>query len=66
MEDQNEGKNLGPYIASDAKSFYASVECVERGLDPLTTNLLAELDERKYKELLCHPHGQRIRHPCAI
>ena len=28
------------YIAIDLKSFYASVECVERGLDPLTTNLL--------------------------
>ena len=27
------------YIAIDLKSFYASVECVERGLDPLTTNL---------------------------
>ena len=28
------------YVAIDLKSFYASVECVERGLDPLTTNLL--------------------------
>ena len=28
------------YIAIDLNSFYASVECVERGLDPLTTNLL--------------------------
>ena len=28
------------FIAIDLKSFYASVECVERGLDPLTTNLL--------------------------
>ena len=28
------------YIAIDLKSFYASVECMERGLDPLTTNLL--------------------------
>lgn len=27
------------YIAIDLKSFYASVECVERGLDPLTTRL---------------------------
>ena len=26
------------YIAIDLKSFYASVECVDRGLDPLTTN----------------------------
>jgi DNA polymerase V len=28
------------YIAIDLKSFYASVECVERGLDPLTANLV--------------------------
>lgn len=28
------------YIAIDLKSFYASVECVERGLDPLTTRLV--------------------------
>ena len=28
------------YLAIDLKSFYASVECVERGLDPLETNLV--------------------------
>ena len=28
------------YIAIDLKSFYAPVECVELGLDPLTTNLV--------------------------
>ena len=28
------------YLAVDLKSFYASVECVERGLDPMTTNLV--------------------------
>ncbi len=28
------------YICIDLKSFYASVECVERGLDPMTTNLV--------------------------
>lgn len=28
------------YIAIDLKSFYASVECVERKLDPLTTHLV--------------------------
>ncbi len=27
------------YLCIDLKSFYASVECVERGLDPLRTNL---------------------------
>ena len=26
------------YIAIDLKSFYASVECMERGYDPMTTN----------------------------
>ena len=26
------------YLCIDLKSFYASVECVERGLDPFTTN----------------------------
>ena len=28
------------YICIDLKCFYASVECVERGLDPFTTNLV--------------------------
>ena len=28
------------YIAIDLKSFYASIECAERGLDPMTTNLV--------------------------
>ena len=28
------------YVAIDLKSFYASVECVERQLDPLNTNLV--------------------------
>lgn len=28
------------YLAIDLKSFYASVECMERGLDPMTTNLV--------------------------
>ncbi|EKC52538.1 UV-damage repair protein, partial [human gut metagenome] len=31
------------YIAIDLKSFYASVECRERGLDPLDTNLLSQM-----------------------
>lgn len=34
------------YIAIDLKSFFASVECVERGLDPLKTNLVVA-DERQ-------------------
>ena len=28
------------YMAIDLKSFYASVECISRQLDPLTTNLV--------------------------
>lgn len=33
-------KNTRTYLAIDLKSFYASVECMERGLNPLTTNLV--------------------------
>jgi len=40
------------YIAIDLKSFYASVECVERGLDPLTTNLLVA-DVSKTEKTIC-------------
>lgn len=35
------------YMVIDLKSFYASVECVERGLDPLTTNLVVADPERE-------------------
>lgn len=40
------------YIAIDLKSFYASVECVERGLDPLTTNLLVA-DISRTEKTIC-------------
>ena len=39
------------YIAIDLKSFYASVECVERQLDPLTTNLVVADVERTDKTI---------------
>ena len=39
------------YIAIDLKSFYASVECVERGLDPLTANLVVADDSRTDKTI---------------
>ena len=39
------------YIAIDLKSFYASVECVERGLDPLNTNLVVADVERTDKTI---------------
>ena len=37
------------YIAIDLKSFYASVECKERGLDPITTNLVVADNSRTEK-----------------
>lgn len=40
------------YIAIDLKSFYASVECVDRGFDPLTTNLLVA-DVSKTEKTIC-------------
>ena len=40
------------YIACDLKSFYASVECVERGLDPLKTNLVVA-DESRTEKTIC-------------
>ena len=39
------------YIAIDLKSFYASVECVDRGLDPLTTNLVVADESRTDKNM---------------
>ena len=40
------------YLAIDLKSFYASVECVERGLDPLTTNLVVA-DISRTEKTIC-------------
>lgn len=40
------------YIAIDLKSFYASAECVARGLDPLNTNLVVA-DETKTEKTIC-------------
>ena len=40
------------YLAIDLKSFYASVECRERGLDPLDTNLVVA-DERRTDKTIC-------------
>lgn len=39
------------YICIDLKSFYASVECVEHGLDPMTTNLVVADPERSEKTI---------------
>ena len=46
----NEPKN--EYMVIDLKSFFASVECVERGLDPFTTNLVVADPDRE-KGTLC-------------
>lgn len=40
------------YIAIDLKSFYASVECVDRGLDPLNTNLVVA-DPTRTEKTIC-------------
>ena len=44
--------NQRTYVAIDLKSFYASVECVERGLDPMTTNLVVA-DESRTEKTIC-------------
>ena len=40
------------YICIDLKSFYASVECIERGLDPMKTNLVVADSSRTEKTIL--------------
>ena len=40
------------YLVIDLKSFYASVECVERGLDPMTTDLVVA-DASRTKKTIC-------------
>ena len=40
------------YICIDLKSFYASVECQERGLNPLTTNLVVA-DSSRTEKTIC-------------
>lgn len=42
----------GSYICIDLKSFYASVECVARGLDPMTANLVVA-DESRTNKTIC-------------
>lgn len=45
-------ENQSMYIAIDLKSFYASVECVERNLNPLTTNLVVA-DASRTEKTIC-------------
>lgn len=46
------GKKDRVYIAIDLKSFYASAECVQRGLDPLDTNLVVA-DSSRTEKTIC-------------
>ena len=47
-----EGGNMGrTYMVIDLKSFYASVECVERQLDPMTTKLVVADPDRSEKTI---------------
>ncbi len=49
---QNDSLRQRQYIAIDLKSFYASVECVVRGMNPLTTNLVVA-DESRTEKTIC-------------
>lgn len=44
--------NNKTYFAIDLKSFYASVECIERGLDPMTSNLVVA-DSGRTEKTIC-------------
>ena len=50
MQDRTDKQRI--YIAIDLKSFYASVECIERGLDPMTTNLVVA-DASRTEKTIC-------------
>ncbi|MBE5997671.1 MAG: DNA methylase [Lachnospiraceae bacterium] len=49
---ENSPEKQRQYAAIDLKSFYASVECTERGLDPLNTNLVVA-DESRTEKTIC-------------
>jgi DNA polymerase V len=52
MSDKRATAQEHIYIAIDLKSFYASVECIERGLNPLTTNLVVA-DPTRTEKTIC-------------
>lgn len=52
MKGNQTNQKQHAYIAIDLKSFYASVECVQRGLDPLTTNLVVA-DQSRTEKTIC-------------
>lgn len=52
------------YLCVDLKSFFASVECVERGLDPLCTNLVVA-EPHLTEKTICHCSlsvAKKVRH----
>ena len=51
MGSEKDDKKKRIYAAIDLKSFYASVECRERGLDPLRTNLVVADPDRTEKTI---------------
>ncbi|WP_314026055.1 DNA repair protein [Olsenella uli] len=58
------------YLVIDLKSFYASVECVERGLDPMTTDLVVA-DLSRTKKTICLAvspslKGKGVRNRCRL
>lgn len=62
-------QNERTYIAIDLKSYYASVECMERGLDPMQTNLVVA-DPSRTEKTIClavSPGAESLWHPgpCA-
>lgn len=52
MEEVKRMERQKSYICIDLKSFYASVECVERDLDPFTTNLVVA-DPTRSQSTIC-------------
>lgn len=48
------------YLCIDLKSFYASVECVDRGLDPLTNNLVV-VDLSRTEKTICLEATQLLK-----
>ena len=58
-------EEIKSYIAIDLKSFYASVECVERGLDPLTTRLVVA-DISRTDKTICLAISPALKQLCGL
>lgn len=52
------------YISIDLKSLYASVECMERGLDQLTTNLVVDASRTEKTICLKATNGIELKKVC--